>query len=115
MALLKEFELKLESVDEPQENMKDDDKDDSEKRCQLHSLVNCQSCHDLFGKKTNESDDGWMSHQLKFVEPKVIDSMMRREHPDDLVVIDSRNDHGHRNRHSKSSKSHQLSRTLQKF
>jgi len=57
--------------------------------CALHRLKNCESCKDTFGQKHVQTDDGWMSHELKF-EKKPIDPFARRDNVDDFVVLDPR-------------------------
>ncbi|RIA84533.1 cyclophilin-like domain-containing protein [Glomus cerebriforme] len=64
-------------------------KEDAEP-CLLHSVPNCLSCQDTFGKsQKDDTDEGWLAHQLVFEKDhKGKDLMQRRDDPNDYVVID---------------------------
>lgn len=61
------------------------------KRCKLHDIPGCESCFDLSLEEEDETDEGWISHQLVFDKDlKGKDLMQRKETVDDYVVIDPR-------------------------
>jgi peptidyl-prolyl cis-trans isomerase SDCCAG10 len=61
------------------------------KRCQLHDIPGCESCFDLSLEEEEQTDEGWISHQLVFDKDlKGKDLMQRKETVDDYVVIDPR-------------------------
>ncbi|RYP52630.1 hypothetical protein DL768_002280 [Monosporascus sp. mg162] len=68
--------------------------DDEAELCDLHFIVNCQSCRswDKAGEEKEESDDeGWMAHSLSFVADKLgKDLSYRKKAEEELVVIDPR-------------------------
>jgi peptidyl-prolyl cis-trans isomerase SDCCAG10 len=63
--------------------------DESEEKgpvCKLHSVADCKSCKDTFGENEEASEEGWLSHKLKFE----VESGIKRDDPNELMVIDPR-------------------------
>ncbi|KAI2473477.1 cyclophilin-like protein [Annulohypoxylon bovei var. microspora] len=68
------------------------DQDEEAGLCDLHFIVNCQSCNSWDKAEKEDSDDeGWMSHSLSFVADKLgKDLSYRKKAEEELVVIDPR-------------------------
>ncbi len=66
------------------------DQGEEEQVCDLHFIVNCQSCKAWDKEAKDESDDeGWMSHTLSFAADKLgKDLSYRKKAEEELVVID---------------------------
>ncbi|EON69617.1 hypothetical protein W97_08877 [Coniosporium apollinis CBS 100218] len=64
--------------------------------CDLHFIVNCQSCtawdrNQLGGDVDEDEDEGWMSHSLSFAKDRLgKDLEWKRKNEEELVVIDPR-------------------------
>ncbi|KAJ5758905.1 hypothetical protein N7520_006061 [Penicillium odoratum] len=108
------FKAKLESADtqssaqisnnQPQTNKdtksQDQEEDEEEQLCDLHFIVNCQSCKSWDDPEAATADNGdfdeagWMSHQLRFGKDTLgKDLNWKKEHQadvDSLMVIDPR-------------------------
>ncbi|KAJ5651046.1 uncharacterized protein N7484_004769 [Penicillium longicatenatum] len=77
----------------------DQDDDEEEQLCDLHFIVNCQSCKSWDDPETTtadnaEEEEGWMSHQLRFGKDTLgKDLNWKKDHQadvDSLMVIDPR-------------------------
>lgn len=70
--------------------------DEEEALCDLHFIVNCQSCKKWDAEEENEEENeddgiGWMSHSLSFKEDKLgKDLTYRKKAEEEMVVIDPR-------------------------
>ncbi|KAG7132705.1 Peptidyl-prolyl isomerase CWC27 like protein [Verticillium longisporum] len=67
--------------------------DEDTELCDLHFIVNCQSCKawDKAGQDEESDDEGWMSHALSFKADKLgKDLSYRKKAEEELVVIDPR-------------------------
>ena len=79
--------------------------EEAEEVCDLHFIVNCESCRSWENNNNNnnenangngeeENESGWLTHQLRFGKDTLgKDLSWKREHPDDvdsLMVIDPR-------------------------
>ncbi|KAJ5894928.1 hypothetical protein N7495_006619 [Penicillium taxi] len=74
--------------------------DEEEQLCDLHFIVNCQSCKSWDDDETaatddhNDDDKGWLSHQLRFGKDTLgKDLKWKQDHRDDLdtlMVVDPR-------------------------
>ncbi|EHA21763.1 hypothetical protein CBS63078_10245 [Aspergillus niger] len=93
-----------------QKEKEEDDEDDEESQlCDLHFIVNCQSCKSWSDNNAtapdaadgdegtqlgDDTDQGWLTHQLRFGKDTLgKDLKWKKEHPDDvdsLMVIDPR-------------------------
>ena len=89
-------------------------------RCELHQVINCESCTDTFNKlhRVIQGDDdetleefpqedmeGWLEHQLVFErDTKGKDLMARRDDADDFIVIDPRVKQLHKQQEQKRKK-----------
>ncbi|MCJ1224212.1 Peptidyl-prolyl isomerase cwc27 [Toensbergia leucococca] len=107
-AKLKQAPPKLESLETPTRelgsgdtNQNDDVKsvdDEEEARlCDLHFIVNCQSCGSWdkhiseSAEMVDEDDKGWMSHALSFEKDRLgKDLNWKKKNEEELVVIDPR-------------------------
>ncbi|KAJ9642808.1 Peptidyl-prolyl isomerase cwc27 [Coniosporium tulheliwenetii] len=64
--------------------------------CDLHFIVNCQSCtawdqNQLGGDVDEDEDEGWISHSLSFAKDRLgKDLEWKRKNEEELVVIDPR-------------------------
>lgn len=84
------------------EEKEEEAEDDEAQLCDLHFIANCQSCQswddpsatDENDPEADRSEEGWLSHQLRFGKDNLgKDAKWKREHPDDvdsLMVIDPR-------------------------
>lgn len=91
---------KTEPLPDDTENKKEEDveanDDEGAALCDLHFIINCQSCKkwDEKGEADDKDDDddiGWMSHALSFKEDKLgKDLSYRKKAEDELVVTDPR-------------------------
>ncbi|ESZ91188.1 hypothetical protein SBOR_8416 [Sclerotinia borealis F-4128] len=108
--ILRAFRERLESAPAEKEVAKPVPQDDTEGKldengtaddeeaalCDLHFIVNCQSCQSWEAQGEEEEDDdlndkGWMSHALSFKEDKLgKDLSYRKKAENELVVIDPR-------------------------
>ena len=72
----------------------DEEEDDEAALCDLHFIVNCQSCTKWNAdgvSETDENDTGWMSHSLSFAKDILGKSLeWKRKNEQELVVIDPR-------------------------
>ncbi|KAK3047449.1 hypothetical protein LTS18_013157 [Coniosporium uncinatum] len=75
------------------------DDDDEARLCDLHFIVDCQSCNpwdkqQQAGDKEEEDDDGgsaWVSHSLSFAKDRLGKGLeWKRKYEEELVVIDPR-------------------------
>ena len=67
--------------------------EEEEVPCDLHFIINCQSCTAWDKQENDESDDdaGWMGHQLSFAKDRLgKDLEWKRKNEEELVVIDPR-------------------------
>ncbi|KAM0277034.1 hypothetical protein ACHAQH_006164 [Verticillium albo-atrum] len=67
--------------------------DEDTELCDLHFIINCQSCKawDKAGQDEESDDEGWMSHALSFKADKLgKDLSYRKKAEEELVVIDPR-------------------------
>ena len=75
---------------------KDDDDDEEAEVCDLHFIVNCQSCKswDQFGDDRDDGigdGDNWMAHSLNFEKDRLgKDLNWKKKNEEDLLVIDPR-------------------------
>ncbi|KAL7933467.1 cyclophilin-like domain-containing protein [Trichoderma chlorosporum] len=104
LRILKAFQAKLDKaplskelptedpVDNGQGEAENPPQDDEAEMCDLHFIVNCQSCTSWDKQDNDESDDeGWMSHALSFAADRLgKDLSNRRKAEEELVVIDPR-------------------------
>ena len=73
----------------------EDEEDAEEKLCDLHFVLNCQSCSKWDQDDTAQDDadveEGWMGHKLNFEKDRLgKDLEWKRKNEEDLVVIDPR-------------------------
>lgn len=70
----------------------DQDGDEEAEQCDLHFIVNCQSCTSWDKQEKEDSDDeGWMGHTLSFAADRLgKDLSNRKKAEEELVVIDPR-------------------------
>lgn len=69
------------------------DQGDEAELCDLHFIINCQSCKswDKVEDKDDSDDEGWMGHTLSFAADKLgKDLSYRKKAEEELVVIDPR-------------------------
>lgn len=69
------------------------DQDEEAELCDLHFIVNCQSCKSWADAEQGEEsdDEGWMGHALTFAADKLgKDLSYRKKAEEELVVIDPR-------------------------
>lgn len=68
------------------------DNDVEAEQCDLHFIVNCQSCTSWDKQEKEDSDDeGWMGHKLSFAADRLgKDLTNRKKAEEELVVIDPR-------------------------
>ncbi|KAI1343862.1 cyclophilin-like protein [Xylariaceae sp. FL0016] len=80
------------SVLKDEEDQVPEKADEDTELCDLHFIVNCQSCNSWDKAENEDSDDeGWMSHKLSFVADKLgKDLSYRKKAEEELVVIDPR-------------------------
>ncbi|KAF2203725.1 peptidyl-prolyl cis-trans isomeras-like protein, partial [Delitschia confertaspora ATCC 74209] len=67
--------------------------EEEEEPCDLHFIVDCQSCKAWDKEDQDESDDdvGWMNHKLSFAKDRLgKDLEWKRKNEEELVVIDPR-------------------------
>jgi peptidyl-prolyl cis-trans isomerase SDCCAG10 len=105
LAMFKAFKNKLDTVDAKSEKPEADEKskapvhdtaeeDDEEAAlCDLHFIVNCQSCRNWSEDEdnANEEDGDWISHTLSFAKDRLgKDLEWKRKNEEELVVVDPR-------------------------
>jgi peptidyl-prolyl cis-trans isomerase SDCCAG10 len=111
LALFKAFKSKLETTDndatsapedEPgspngqqdeQEEGQGGDANDEAALCDLHFIINCQSCSNWTNQdeEEDEAGGGWLSHKLSFAKDRLgKDLEWKRKNEEELVVVDPR-------------------------
>jgi peptidyl-prolyl cis-trans isomerase SDCCAG10 len=106
MALFKAFKSKLDTA-EPADPIKaesaeptvgkktngaqEDDEDEEAALCDLHFIINCQSCGGWVQGDAEEDDDGegWLNHRLTFEKDRLgKDLEWKRKNEEELIVVD---------------------------
>lgn len=83
---------KVAETSKPSMGVSDNQEEEAE-LCDLHFIVNCQSCKSWADAEQGEEsdDDGWMGHALTFAADKLgKDLSYRKKAEEELVVIDPR-------------------------
>jgi len=112
LALFKAFKSKLESTDSETISASEDvgsdshneqqaehtgaqggDENDEAALCDLHFIINCQSCSTWTNQAEDEDEaaGGWLSHKLSFAKDRLGKNLeWKRKNEEELVVIDPR-------------------------
>jgi peptidyl-prolyl cis-trans isomerase SDCCAG10 len=112
LALFKAFKSKLESTDDETISASEDvgsdrhheqqaehagaqdgDENDEAALCDLHFIINCQSCSTWTNQDEDEDEaaGGWLSHKLSFAKDRLgKDLEWKRKNEEELVVVDPR-------------------------
>lgn len=92
----KKDDAELDVLDVPINGNADGGDEDDENVCDLHYVINCQSCKKWDEDDAKEDEEelsgtGWMSHKLSFAKDRLgKDLEWKRKNEEELVVIDPR-------------------------
>jgi peptidyl-prolyl cis-trans isomerase SDCCAG10 len=78
-------------VEKPSTTTTADDGDEEAELCDLHFIVNCQSCSNwtTHGQEEDDTVEGWLGHKLSFAKDRLgKDLEWKRKNEEELVVVD---------------------------